>query len=239
MVGAGLVVGGAVVGAAVVGAGLVVGGAVVGAAVVGAGLVVGAGFVVVGSGLVVAGGLVLVVGGEVARAGPGLAVTTDGEAPGETVGAARRPKRLGAPARRRAVVTVGFGAAVPFGAVGEVADSPFTTMGGCGRVPGVVELVAARCGRVVAVPRPLWIEGFEAGCEAYTRMTAAPTARNAKNAMTTIRRSVTGFPSRRGARASPDCPGRRRAPLAPWGGAGDCGPARAPSCPGARSATNP
>ena len=43
-------------------------------------------------------------------------------------------------------------------------------------------------------------------------MTAAPTARNAKNARITIRRSVTGFPSPRGAGASPDCPGRRRCP---------------------------
>ena len=60
-------------------------------------------------------------GGEVARAGPGLAVTTDGEVPGETVGAARRPKRL-----EGARPTPGGGdgrtavAAVPVGAVGEV-----------------------------------------------------------------------------------------------------------------------
>jgi hypothetical protein len=168
VVGAGfVVVGAAVVGGAVVGAGFVV----VGAAVVGAGFVVvgaavvGAGLVVVGSGLVV-GGLVRVVpGGEVATAGAGLAVPPDGAVPGETVGAARMPKRLGAPPRR-VVVTVGFGAVVPFGALGAVATSPFTSMGGWGRVPGVVELVVARCGRVVAGPSPLWIDGFEAGCEA-------------------------------------------------------------------------
>jgi hypothetical protein len=112
----------------------------------------------------VVGGLVRVVpGGEVATAGAGLA--PDGAVPAETLGAARMPKRLGA-TRRRVVVAVGFGAAVPFGAVGEVATSPFTSMGGWGRVPGVVELVVVWCGRVVAGPSPLWIDGFEAGCEA-------------------------------------------------------------------------
>jgi len=164
VVGAGfVVVGAAVVGGAVVGAGFVV----VGAAVVGAGLVVvgaavvGAGLVVVGSGFVV-GGLVRVVpGGEVATAGAGLAVPPDGA----VLGAARMPKRLGA-TLRRVVVAVGFGAVVPFGAVGEVATSPFTSTGGWGRVPGVVELVVVWCGRVVAGPSPLWIDGFEAGCEA-------------------------------------------------------------------------
>ena len=154
-----------VVGAAVVGAGFVVVGAAV--VVVGAGLVVvGAGLVVVGSGLVV-GRARLGGRGRRARrrAGAGLAVTTDGEVPGETVGAARMPKRLEGRARR-AVVTVGFGPAEPVGAVPEVADAPFTSVGGCGRVPGVVELVVARCGRVVVAPNPAWIEGVEAGCEA-------------------------------------------------------------------------
>ena len=167
VVGAGFVVVGAavvgaVVGAAVVGAGLVV----VGAAVVGAGLVVvGAGLVVVGSGLVVVGLVLVVVGGELALAGAGVAVTTDGEVPGETVGAARMPKRLEGRARR-VVVTVGCGPAEPVAAVPEVADAPFTSVGRCGRVPGVVELVVARCGRVVVAPNPAWIEGVEAGCEA-------------------------------------------------------------------------
>jgi hypothetical protein len=155
VVGGAAVVGGAVVGAAVVGAGFVV----VGAAVVGAGLVV------VGSGLVVVGLVLVVPGGEVATAGAGWAVTLDGAVPAETVGAARRPKRLGAFARR-VVVTVGSGPAMPAGTVGDVADSPFTSIGARGTVPGVVELVVAWCGRAVAGPSPLWIDGFEAGREA-------------------------------------------------------------------------
>ena len=58
-----------------------------------------------------------------------------------------------------AVVEAGF-------AVPEVADSPSTSVGGWGRATGVVELVVARCDRVVAAPCPLWIEGCEVGCAA-------------------------------------------------------------------------
>ena len=126
------------------------------------------------------------------------------------VGAAAR----GAAALGAAVVggAVLGGAALEAGlAVPDVAESPFTSVGGCGRVPSVVVLVvsaAVRRSGHSAAPTP--DRGVQTGQRDVDKDDGRPTAGNDKNTRTTIRRSVTGFPSRRGAGASPECPGRRR-----------------------------
>ena len=137
------VVGGAVVGGAVL-CGAVVGGAVVGGAVVG-GTIVGGTIV---GGTIVGG---TIVGGTIAG----------GAIVGGTV---VRSSALGGAAAVGGAVVAGAGVEAGF-AVPEVADSPSTSVGGWGRAPGV-ELVVARCDRVVAAPRPLWIDGCEVGCAA-------------------------------------------------------------------------
>ena len=155
-----------------------------------------------------------------------------GGAVGDATGAAAAvgSDALGGAAVGTAVVAVvvgcdaAVGGAVAGGgfAVPEVCDSPFTSVGSCGTAPGVVELGVAWCGRVVVASRPLWIEGCETGRGATTRMTADPTARNAKNARTTIRRSVTGSLPGEGWRL-PRVPRSSALPVAPWGSAGDAG----------------
>ena len=115
-------------------------GAVVGGAIAGGAIVGGA----------IAGGAI--VGGAIAGGATagGAAVTSSALGGAAAVGGA---------VVAGAVVEAGFAAP-------EVADSPSTSVGGWGRVSGVVELVVARCDRVVAAPRPLWIEGCEVGCAA-------------------------------------------------------------------------